>query len=116
MLILGPKISHFSQLSILNIFSKILNSHCDSLLNVCYLIQFQLNLIKRFRQRFKNIAFRSKNVLNLPHLMHNKNFSQKTGFFTFICLVNPKVLRTLKLYSNPEKKVLLKDGRTEGES
>ena len=68
--------------------------------------------MKRFRRRFKNTDFRPKNAPNFPVLMYNQNFPKKTNFFTFICLVNPKVIRTIRT-SNPEEKVLQTDGRTD---
>ena len=68
--------------------------------------------MKRFRRRFKNTDFRPNNAPNFPVLMHNQNFPKKTNFFTFICLVNPKVIRTIRT-SNPEKKALQTDGWTD---
>ena len=54
--------------------------HFQSILNDCHLAQFQKNVIKRFRQKFKNLDFGTKNA----HFGHHKNFPLKTVSVT-IC-------------------------------
>ena len=70
-------------------------SHFYPLINDCNQVQFQKNLMKRFREKFKNLGLGPKNRLfttpNL-HFRDDKKFPQKMGFVTFICLLNPSFL------------------------
>ena len=54
---LDPKITHFHSLGTIRILLKKQNCRFYPLFDVCQQVQFQKNLINRFKEKFKNFDF-----------------------------------------------------------
>ena len=52
--------------------------------------------MNKLTEKFKSVGFGPRYVPHLPNFGRNKNFSQKQGFVTFSCILNPNLMR----YSN----------------
>ena len=72
--------------------------------------------MNRFWEQFNFADFDPNKVTFTHHFGHNKNFPEKMGSSTFICLLNPDVIQKIRntYWPNPEKIVLQTDGQTDG--
>ena len=95
-LILDPKMAHFSYFLHNKNFLAKSKTITYPIFDICHLVQFQKNLMNRSREKFKNVDLGPK-ITHLPHFEQNKIFFQKRSSSLF------SVYGTLTLWKKPRK-------------
>lgn len=76
-------------------------------------VQFQKNLINRFREKFKRVDFGPKNSTFIPFWAQQELFFKKSASYLFLCLLSPNFKLEIRKKTILRKKGLLTDGKTD---